>query len=44
MEFANSIIYIKPYIDYDINVNLELMDSLNILKNDSDKDVVEAVD
>jgi hypothetical protein len=44
MEFANSIVYIKPYLDYDINLNLELMDILNKLKSDIDRDVVEAVE
>lgn len=44
MEFAHSVITIKPYIDYDVNLNLELMDILNRLKMDSDRDVVEAVE
>eukprot|EP00347_Sterkiella_histriomuscorum_P008191 403346032 len=44
MEFAHSIVAIKPYLDYDVNINLELMDILNRLKMDSDRDVVEAVE
>ncbi|CDW84144.1 serine threonine-protein phosphatase 4 regulatory subunit 4 [Stylonychia lemnae] len=44
IEFAHSIVHIKPYLDYDINLNLELMDILNRLKQDHDRDVVEAVE
>lgn len=44
MEFANSIPHMKPYLDYDVSLNLELMDILNTLKNDSDRDVIEAVE
>jgi hypothetical protein len=44
MEFAHSVVTIKPYLDYDTNTNLELMDILNALKGDFDKDVIEAVD
>jgi hypothetical protein len=44
MEFAHSISYIKPYLDYDTNLNLELMDILNQLKVDLDRDVIEAVE
>ena len=44
MEFAHSIVQMKPYLDYDVSLNLELMDVLNYLKQDSDRDVVEAVE
>lgn len=44
MEFAHSIVSIKPYFDYDVNLNLEIMDILNRLKMDNDRDVVEAVE
>ena len=44
MEFAHSIVSIKPYLDYDVNLNLEIMDILNKLKMDNDRDVVEAVE
>lgn len=44
MEFANSVPYMKPFLDYDVNLNLELMDILNTLKNDLDRDVIEAVE
>lgn len=44
MEFAHSVVEIKPYFDYDITLNLELMDILNSLKVDSDRDVIEAVE
>lgn len=44
MEFAHSVVNIKPFLDYDMEINLELMDILNALKADSDRDVVEAVD
>lgn len=44
MEFAHSVVQMKPYLDYDVGLNLELMDVLNYLKQDSDRDVVEAVE
>lgn len=44
MEFAHSIVSIKPYLDHDINLNLELMEIINKLKSDPDKDVVEAIE
>lgn len=44
MEFAHSIVAIKPHLDYDVNLNLEIMDILNRLKMDNDRDVVEAVE
>jgi hypothetical protein len=44
MEFARSLVSIKPYLDYDINLNLELMDVLNSLKSDPDRDVIETVE
>jgi len=44
MEFANAMLVIKPYFDKDIEINLELMDILNGLQNDEDRDVIEAVE
>ena len=44
MEFANSVPFMKSFLDYDVNLNLELMDILNTLKNDTDRDVIEAVE
>jgi hypothetical protein len=44
MEFAHSIPQIKPHLDYDVTLNLELMDIVNDLKQDPDRDVVEAVE
>jgi hypothetical protein len=29
MEFAHSVVSMKPYLDHDVNLNLELMDILN---------------
>ena len=44
MEFANAMLVIKPYFDKDVEINLELMDILNELQNDEDRDVLEAVE
>lgn len=44
MEFANSVPFMKPYFDYDMSLNLELMDIINTLKQDSDRDVIECVE
>ena len=44
MEFANAMLVIKPYFDKDVEINLELMDILNGLQNDEDRDVLEAVE
>lgn len=44
MEFAHSVVHIKPYLDSDDKSNLELMDILNELKQDSNRDVIEAVE
>ena len=44
MEFTHSVVSLKPYLDYDTNINLELMDVLNALKSDSDKEVIEAAE
>lgn len=44
MEFANAMLYIKPYFDMDVDLSLELMDILNNLNNDTDRDVLEAVE
>ena len=39
MEFANAMLIIKPYFDSDVDLSLELMDILNNLNNDPDRDV-----
>ena len=44
MEFANAMLIIKPYFDNDVDLSLELMDILNNLNNDPDRDVQEAVE
>jgi hypothetical protein len=44
MEFANSITTIKPYLDNEVKINLEIMDIISQLRGDKDKDVVEAVE
>jgi hypothetical protein len=44
IDFAHSIATIKPHLEYDININLEIMDIMNKLKHDSNKDVVDAAD
>lgn len=37
-------LFIKPYFDHDMDLQLELLDILNQLHNDSDRDVLEAVE
>ena len=44
MEFANAMLIIKPYFDTDVDLSLELMDILSYLNNDTDRDVLEAVE
>lgn len=44
MEFANAMLVIKPYFDSDVDLSLELMDILSNLNNDTDRDVLEAVE
>lgn len=44
MEFANAMLIIKPYFDSDVDLSLELMDILQLLFNDQDRDVVEAAE
>jgi hypothetical protein len=47
MEFVNSLLVIKPYFDLDENeqeLSLELVDLLNALTHDADRDVVEAAE
>ena len=44
MEFANAMLVIKPYFDSDVDLTLELMDILTSLANDTDRDVLEAVE
>ena len=35
---------IKPYLDYDKQLSMEIIDLLNTLRGDSDRDVVEATE
>ena len=44
MEFANAMLVIKPHFDPDMDLSLELMDILSSLNNDTDRDVLEAVE
>lgn len=44
IEFANSMLQIKPYLDYDKQLSMEIIDILNTLRGDSDRDVVEATE
>ena len=44
MEFANAMLIIKPYFDSDVDISIELMDILSYLSNDTDRDVLEAVE
>ncbi len=44
MSFAHSIVKMKKHFEYDNKLNLDLMEILNKLKTDPDRDVVEAVD
>ena len=44
IEFSHSVVHMKPFLDHDVNLNLELMDILNKLKVDNDRDVIEAVE
>lgn len=47
MEFVNSLLVIKPYFDLDETeqeLSLELVDLLNALTHDADRDVVEAAE
>jgi len=43
MEFAHSIVKLKPFLDYDSAINNEIMSLLNHMHSDIDRDVVEAV-
>jgi hypothetical protein len=44
MEFANAMLIIKPYFDNDVDLSLELLNILQALNNDPDRDVIEAVE
>lgn len=44
MEFAKSLLTIKPYFDGDPIVNNDLMSLLNLLSTDVDRDVMEAAE
>jgi hypothetical protein len=44
MEFATSIESVKPFLEYDVDLHLGLLDLLTFMRSDPDKDVVEAVD
>ena len=43
MEFAHSVRYIKPHLDYDQQLANELISILTSMHSDPDPDVVEAV-
>ena len=42
--FAHSIVKMKQFLEYDKNINLDLMEILNKLRTDPDRDVVEAIE
>ena len=44
VEFASAMLFIKPYFDHGMRVQLELLDILHQLHNDSDRDVLQAVE
>ena len=43
MEFAHSVVKIKPFLDYDLTLSGELMSLLTSMHSDPDPDVSEAV-
>ncbi len=44
MSFAHSIVKMKKHLEYDDKINMNLMEILNKLRTDQDRDVVEAVE
>ncbi len=44
IEFAKSILLIKPFIDYDLDMSLHIMEIMNELKGDKDRDVSDAAE
>ncbi len=44
MEFVNSIVSMKSFLEYDVDSHLQLFDALSELKVDPDKDVQESVE
>ena len=44
MSFAHSIVKMKKHLEYDSKINMSLMEILNQLRTDQDRDVVEAVE
>lgn len=44
LEFARSLIHVKPFIDASVPVNSALIDSISKLKKDADREVAEATD
>lgn len=44
MEFARSVSFIKPYLDHEMNLNVQIMDIMNELRQDKDRDVIEAIE
>lgn len=44
MEFASAMFVIQPCFDYDVDLSLEMMDTLQKLSSDADSAVVEAVE
>jgi hypothetical protein len=41
---ARSLVITKPFLDYEIDLNLELMEIINQLKSDQDKEVVDVAE
>lgn len=44
MEFARSVSFVKPYLDHDMNLNVKIMDIMNELRSDRDRDVIETIE
>ncbi len=44
LEFAKSLLDIKPYLDSKSAINTELIESISLLKSDPNKEVAEATD
>lgn len=44
MNFAHSIVKMKKHLRYDSKISMELMEILNNLRTDPDRDVVEAIE
>ncbi len=44
MEFSRSLVAVKPFLDYDMHLSVKLMEIMQELREDTDRDVVEAID